>query len=375
MEKYGLYIHIPFCKKKCYYCDFCAYQNLEDRIDLYFKDLEKEIELRRKNLDVKIDSIYIGGGTPSYVDPAYIQRIFEKINKFDIDKKSEITIEVNPDSVREDKLKIYKSLGVNRISMGVQSFNDKILEKIGRTHKKEDVLRAFEIFEKLGFKNISIDMMLNLPTQTKKDVLKDLEIIKNLNIKHISWYSLILEKGSYFNSLYEKDKLELMDDDSERDIFKIIIDELNRNGIIRYEISNFAKKGFKSKHNKKYWDLKRYIGVGLSAASYIKDTRMTNTRNFIAYHKRLQQGQFPIETSQTLTNEDKIKEYIIFKLRETEGINKKEFKDRFGFDLMDKYKEVFSKYKKLGFFEEIGDNISFTEKGMDLSNSFYVDII
>ena len=374
MEKIGIYIHIPFCKKKCFYCDFTAFQNLESWIDSYFENLKKEIILYQKNMNVEVDSIYIGGGTPTYVDYHYIIEIVEILKNFDLRNVKEFTIEANPNSLTLEKLKAYKKLGINRISLGVQSFDDKVLKNIGRDHNKEIVLKDIENIRKAGFDNLSLDMILNLPGGNFDSIKNDLEIIKKINPQHLSYYSLILEKGSHFYSLYKKDKLKLMDDDLERDVFSYIEEYLKKIGLNRYEISNFSKMGFESYHNKKYWSEGGYLAFGLGASGFLSNVRYNNVKNFVKYENLIKQGKFPIEFREFISKEEREKEYIIFKLRETSGVNLKEFENIFGYSLLEKYSEPVEKFYKEGFFE-IDKNLRFTHKGFDLSNEFYIEII
>lgn len=374
MEKIGIYIHIPFCKKKCFYCDFTAFPNLESRIDSYFENLKKEIKLYQKNMDVKVDSIYIGGGTPTYVDYKYIGEIVDLLKKFDLSQVKEFTIEANPNSLTLEKLKVYKNFGINRISLGVQSFDDVVLKKIGRDHNKEIVLKDIENIRKAGFDNLSLDMILNLPGGNFSSIKKDLDLIKKIKPEHLSYYSLILEKGSYFYNLYKKDKLKLMDDDLERDIFSYIEEYLKIMGLNRYEISNFSKKGFESYHNKKYWSEGGYLAFGLGASGFLSNVRYNNVKNFVKYEKLINEEKYPIEEKEFISEDEREKEYIIFKLRETEGINLKEYKKLFGKSILEKYSKIIEKYYKLGYFD-IGENLKFTHKGFDLSNEFYIEII
>lgn len=374
MEKIGIYVHIPFCKKKCFYCDFTAFQNLESWIDSYFENLKKEIILYQKNMNVEVDSIYIGGGTPTYVDYHYIIELVEILKNFDLSNVKEFTIEANPNSLTLEKLKAYKNLGINRISLGVQSFDDKVLKNIGRDHNKEIVLKDIENIRKVGFDNLSLDMILNLPGGDFSSIKNDLEIIKKINPEHLSYYSLILEKGSHFYSLYKKDKLKLMDDGLERDIFSYIEKYLKDLGLNRYEISNFSKKGFESYHNKKYWSEGGYLAFGLGASGFLSNVRYNNVKNFVKYEKLINEGKFPIEFREFISKYEREKEYIIFKLREVEGINLKEFENIFGYSLLEKYSEPVEKFLKLGFFK-IDDSLRFTHKGFDLSNEFYIEII
>lgn len=374
MQKVGCYVHIPFCQKKCYYCDFCAYMNVENRIDSYIDNLIEEIRLYQEKLSVSIDTIYIGGGTPSYIDPKYIKKIVNQIYKFKIEDLKEFTIECNPNSISYDKLLLYKDLGINRISLGVQSFDNSVLKSIGRNHSGEDAIKDIKLIRKAGFDNLSFDMMLNLPGQNLKSIENDLKMVKEISPDHISWYSLILEEGSRFNSLYKKGKLKLMDEDLEIYLFEKIIGDLGKMGLRRYEISNFAKEGYESIHNKKYWEGKGYIAFGMSAAGYLDDIRYNNSKNFIHYNDYIKKSKLPIDQKIKVSREDREKDYIIFKLREVSGINLKEFKNIFGYDFLEKYSFAIKKFTKNDFFI-IDDNFRFTKKGMNLSNEFLIEII
>ncbi len=369
MKKVGCYIHIPFCQKKCFYCDFCAYMNLEHRIDNYINNLIKEIEIYQQKLCCKIDSIYIGGGTPSYIDEKYIKKIVKSLDKFDISQLKEFTIECNPNSISRDKLLLYKDLGINRISLGVQSFDDEVLRAIGRNHTADIALNDIDLIRSVGFDNLSFDLMLNLPKQDYKSVKNDLEMVRKISPEHISWYSLILEEGSRFYAMDKKGKLDLMEDDTEVEIFGEIVDQLSKIGLNRYEISNFAKKGYESYHNKKYWEGDGYLAFGMSGSGYISNVRYTNTRNFVHYDQMIGQKRLPIEDRFFISKEDREKEYIIFKLRETEGINLKEFKNKFGNDFLKKYKNEIEKFDGQDFFI-IDQNFKFSQNGMNLSNEF-----
>lgn len=369
MEKVGCYIHIPFCAKKCYYCDFCAYMNLEHRIDNYINNLIEEIEIYQQKLCCKIDSIYIGGGTPSYIDGKYIKEIVKSLDKFDISQLKEFTIECNPNSISRDKLLLYKDLGINRISLGVQSFDDEVLRAIGRNHTANIALRDIDLIRSLGFDNLSFDLMLNLPKQDYKSVKNDLDIVKKISPEHISWYSLILEEGSRFYSLNKKGKLDLMDDDKEIGIFNEIVEYLDKIGLKRYEVSNFAKEGYQSYHNKKYWEGDGYIAFGMSGSGYLSNYRYTNTRNFIHYNDKIKDNRIPIDDYYYVDSKEREIEYIIFKLRETAGINLTEFKKKFGHDFLERYKSEIEKFDGQDFFI-IDESFRFSQKGMNLSNEF-----
>ena len=374
MQKVGCYIHIPFCNKKCYYCDFCAYMNMESRIDNYIKNLIREIELYQEKLCVDIDSIYIGGGTPSYIDGKYIEDIVRALKKFNTENLKEFTIECNPNSISKEKLMLYKDLGINRISLGVQSFDDRVLESIGRDHTADIALRDIDLIRDMGFDNLSFDLMLNLPKQNYKSIKKDLDIVKKISPEHISWYSLIIEEGSRFYSLEKKGKLDLMSDDKEVEIFDEIIKNLDQIGLKRYEISNFAKKGYQSYHNKKYWQGEGYIAFGMSGAGFLGNYRYNNTKNFIHYNDLIKENKLPIDNIDYINNEDREKEYIIFKLREISGINLEEFENKFKVNFLDKYKDQINQFIDQDYFI-IDDSFRFSKKGMDLSNQFLSLII
>lgn len=374
MQKVGCYIHIPFCQKKCYYCDFTAFMNMENRIDSYIKNLIKEIKLYQERVGLEIDSIYIGGGTPSYINPKYIVEIIKQINKFHKINLKEFTIECNPNSIDQEKLRIYKDIGVNRISLGVQSFDDEVLREIGRNHTSYMAKKDIDLIRKMGFKNLSFDMMLNLPKQTSKSIKNDLSIVKDISPEHISWYSLILEKGSRFAALEKRGKLKLMDEDLEVEIFDEIIDDLEKIGLKRYEISNFAKEGFESFHNKKYWEGNGYLGLGMSGAGYLSNIRYTNSKNFFHYDKMLKENKLPIVDYSFIDKDEREKEYIIFKLRESSGINLAHFKEKFGSDFLEKYKKQIEKFQNEDYFI-INDDIKFSKRGMNLSNEFFRLII
>lgn len=374
MEKLGCYIHIPFCKKKCYYCDFCAYQGVEDYIEDYFNHLKREITLYQDKFSVELDTIYIGGGTPSYVDTGYLEEVVDLLRNFKFSDDLEFTLEANPGSLSKEKLGVYRDLGVNRISLGVQSFDDEILQAIGRDHTSAEVLEDLDLIREVGISNISLDLILNLPGQDEGKILHDLEMVKKISPSHLSRYSLILERGSHFYSLEKEGKLDLFDEDLERDIFARLVEELEKIGLRRYEISNFAKEGYQSRHNKKYREGENYLAFGMAASGFIGDYRYTNYNNFYKYFKALDENKLPIEEGAFESLEEEERDYIIFKLRECEGINLKTFEKKFGHSFMETYGEVFKRFYDLGYFN-LGENISFTPKGMDLSNQFYIEII
>ena len=315
MSRLGLYVHIPFCLKKCKYCDFVSFSCKEETINNYFEALGKEIENCKINED--ISTIYIGGGTPSFVNSQYIINIMNIIRKkFTIKDDAEVTIEINPGTINEEKLKDYKSVGVNRLSIGLQSTIDRLLKLIGRIHSYEDFLNTYNLARKIGFENINVDLMLALPTQTKEELIESLNNIICLKPNHISLYSLILEENTELESLVKDGKLKLPGEELERKLYHLSKKILEQNGYNHYEISNFAKMGFESKHNLDCWNQEKYLGFGLSAHSYFNNKRYSNKSNLDNYIKNINNSEFEknVEVHEIQTEESKMKEYMMLRI-------------------------------------------------------------
>jgi len=375
MNELGIYIHIPFCIKKCDYCDFVSVKLNDGLIEEYINDLIKEIEIYSKLISkYVIDSIFIGGGTPSSIDSKFIGKIFEKLySSLNIDSKSEITIEVNPGTINKKKLEAYKDFGINRISLGAQSLNDKILQNIGRIHNEQDILNTIKLIKLEGFDNINSDLMIGLPEQTLHDVISSLEEIVELNLTHISLYSLIIEEGTKLYKLEQNGKLNLPNEDEERLMYHEAKKLLEKNGYRQYEISNFSKPNFECKHNLKYWTLKPYIGIGLNSHSNIWNYRYWNYSNFKEYHNYLMKGKLPIGNKEYINTISKITEFMILGIRLNSGINREEFKRVFGTDMDYYYKDAIQKNINNGLIFDDGKNIKLTSKGLDLSNIVELD--
>lgn len=375
MNELGIYIHIPFCIKKCDYCDFVSVKLNDGLIEEYINDLIKEIEIYSKLISkYKVDSIFIGGGTPSSIDSKFIGKMFEKLHSsFNIASNSEITIEVNPGTLDKKKLKTYKKYGVNRISLGAQSLNDKILKNIGRIHDRLDIINTVELIKMEGFYNINSDLMIGIPKQTLQDVIDSVEKIIELNLTHISLYSLIIEEGTRFYKLEQNGKLNLPNEDEERLMYHEAKRLLEKNGYIQYEISNFSKPDFECKHNLKYWTLKPYVGIGLNSHSNIWNYRYWNYSNFRDYHNYLMKGKLPIENKEYINTISKIIEFMILGIRLNSGINREEFKRVFGTDMDYYYKDAILKNINNGLISDDGKNIKLTNKGLDLSNIVELD--
>lgn len=372
MKKLGLYIHIPFCDKICNYCDFTAFQGANSKIKEYVEALKKEIELKG-NKDFLIDSIFIGGGTPSFIDGKYIFDILEKLREnFTVLDNIEITIETNPKTFDEKKLEYYKSSKINRVSIGVQSFNDKILKDLGRNHSSKEALESIELVKKFGF-DINLDLIFGYQSQTIEDILHDLEMVKKINPEHISYYALIIEEKTKFKALQNAGKLNFLDEETERKMYHLIVEKLEEMGLNQYEVSNFSKIGKESVHNKKYWNCKEYLGLGISAHSYLNDERFSNTVNLAKYIKELQNGNIPVDFREKLDISTKKFEYIIMNMRLKDGFLISDYNSFFESDFLEENKKAVESGLENKVVEIKDDRIYFTKKGFDIMDSFFVN--
>ena len=355
------YIHIPFCEKKCKYCSFCSFSLLKAK-DEYINALIKEIKFFYKNEPQK--TIYFGGGTPSLLEIKDIEKI---ISNFNFNSKTEITIEINPHKISKEKLKTYKTLGINRISVGIQSFDDKILKTIGRNHTAKEALEVINNINNIGFDNFSIDLIYGLPNQNLTDWINTLNEAIKLNPAHISLYGLKIEKGSYF---YKFPPNNLPNDEIQAKMYEIAIDKLKEK-FIHYEFSNFAKnENYFSKHNSAYWQCKNYYGFGLSASGYIENKRYTNTFNFREYIENPLNKNYEI-----LSKENKIEEEIFLGLRLIEGIDFDEINNKYNINIYQIYKNEFDKFLNLKLMKKTTKGIKLTQKGVLLSNEILCEFI
>lgn len=378
MEELGIYIHIPFCKQKCFYCDFCSFANKNEMQEKYVEAVINEIKNITHKEKYTVTTIYFGGGTPSILNPKYIKNILQEIeSSFKILDDAEITIEINPGTVNEEKLKKYKEYGINRLSIGLQSANDKILKKIGRIHDYKQFEETFFYARKCGFKNINVDLMIGLPTQTIEDVKQTLEKIIQKNPEHISVYSLIIEEGTIIEKLINENKLQLPDEETERIMYWTVVNELKENGYNQYEISNFSKKTYESKHNTNCWKQKQYIGLGTSAHSYLNKKRYSNTNNIEEYIKNIQENNISknITIHEEQTEESTMNEYMLLGLRMIQGININEFKQKFKTDPTIKYKKILEKLQKENLIQITKTSIKLTKQGIDFGNIVWEEFI
>lgn len=371
----GLYIHMPFCKAKCYYCDFISYANKEKLIKEYVEALIKE--MKHINLSkYSIQTVYIGGGTPSLIDSESISKIMDNVRPFVADN-AEITIEINPGTANKEKLKKYKEIGINRLSIGLQSADNELLSEIGRIHKYEDFLNVYNEARNIGFRNINVDLMLGLPNQDLKKLEESVKEVITLSPEHISIYSLILEENTKLYDMVMNEELKLPDEAIERKMYWNVKKMLENEGYIHYEISNFAKEGYKSRHNNDCWEQKEYIGIGVSSHSYLNNKRYSNSESVEEYIKNINNNDFDknITIHEEQTKEDKQKEYMILGLRKINGVNITKFKNKFGENPIFLYRQELNKLVQEELIEIYDNNIKLTDKGLDLANVVWEEFI
>ncbi len=361
-DKKGLYIHIPFCAKKCAYCDFTSF---EGKTDCAYDYCDKVISEIKSYNEYDIDTIYFGGGTPSVVDSDIISRIMDcAYSHFNVDENAEVTIEVNPASVTEDKLLSYKKSGINRISMGAQSFNNDELKTLGRIHNADDIYDTYNLIRKCGFNNVSLDLMFGLPEQSRQKLAHSIDSMLLLNPEHISCYGLKIEEGTPFYTKMCSGEIFPLDDDAFADLYDYVCVRLTKAGYIQYEISNFCKPDKYSRHNSRYWRCSEYIGVGAGASSYIGNIRSKNTDDLLDYKN---------EIEEILTEEDKMCEFVIFGLRMADGISISEYEKRFKKDIYDVFGEQLLKYER--FITHQDDVLKLKREAYYISNAILADFI
>lgn len=359
----GIYIHIPFCIKKCKYCDFISFDNRAKQKHLYLENLVREMT-EYKGLCA--DTVFIGGGTPTSLNAEQLEYLLSNVKKnFSIPYDAEFSIEANPQTLNPEKLSVMKKYGVNRISIGVQSFCDSELLKIGRIHTAETAKNTIRLIRRSGFSNFNIDLMSALPSQTMDSFKKTLQIAADENPAHISCYSLILEENTPLFKEFENSGLILPDEDTERAMYDYACNFLESKGYRQYEISNFAKPGMESAHNIKYWQCMEYVGIGLAAHSYFNGCRFSNTESLSAYLG----GEYHLQNHIKLSLKDKIEEFMIMGLRMRCGISRNEFFKRFGIKIENVYNDELNKFLSTGFLSEKNGNIFLSKKGISVSNS------
>lgn len=367
----GIYVHIPFCLKKCAYCDFVSYASSFDLKDEYINSVICEM---KKYKGEKADTIYIGGGTPTTLPRSLLCKlIFALRDNFVINENAEITVECNPKTADLEYFKALKDAGVNRLSIGVQSLCNNELAFLGRIHTANDALSCIENAKAAGLSNFNVDIMFGLGCQTKESVLSTLKNLISLSPSHFSCYSLIVEENTPFGKLQAAGNLSLMHEDAERELYHEIIAVLKAAGYAHYEISNFAKDGFYSKHNIKYWRRMPYIGLGAAAHSFYENKRFSNPCGIKEYINSVK-NNLPIE-KESVSFDDEISEFIFLGLRMTEGISKKEFRRCFGKDINELFSSEITELKKLNLMAETNDRLRLTLSGIDVSNEVFIKFL
>lgn len=379
MKEMELYIHVPFCIKKCAYCDFLSAPAGEEERQRYVETMIKEIQgYRKKYQEYCVTTIFVGGGTPSVLSGEQIKEVFNALRaSFVIDTQAEITIEVNPGTVTEEKVEAWMQAGVNRISIGLQSVNDEELQMLGRMHTYKDFLNTYHLLRDKGFNNLNIDLISAIPGQTLESWKKTLSTVAELEPEHISAYSLIVEEGTPFYTIYGEGgadgNLESMvqplpDEETERFIYEETETILQKYGYDRYEISNYAKPGYACRHNEGYWRRVNYLGVGLGASSLIENQRFRNFSTYDTYMDAIQNQKLFHEEVESLSVTDEMEEFMFLGLRMMSGISREEFQKKFGKKIETVYEKQIQQLKKDGLIEFVENRIRLTKRGIDISN-------
>lgn len=372
-DKISLYIHIPFCVRKCLYCDFPSFSGMESIFDDYVRMLCREIDETYSDYrGMEVKSIFVGGGTPSVLPPALLGRISDKIfSRFDVDSKAEITIETNPGTLDAKKLGEMKSMYFNRLSMGLQAWQDRLLKKLGRIHTADEFETNFLQARDAGFKNINVDLMFALPAQSLDDWQETLEKVMKLRPEHISAYSLIIEEGTPFFDMFDRGELKEIDEVTDRKMYYLAKEMLSDKGYKQYEISNFAKEGFECYHNKVYWRTEEYQGFGLGAHSYADGVRFHNTYDMKEY---LRGEGFRLD-KEFLSLQEKQEEFMFMGLRMNEGVSEAEFLRRFGESMDSVYGDEIKELISEELLVKKDGRLSLTDRGVDISNSVFEKFI
>jgi putative oxygen-independent coproporphyrinogen III oxidase len=367
------YLHIPFCEHICHYCDFNKVFLKGQPVNEYIESLEQEMILTLQKYPTdQLETVFVGGGTPTSLNEQQLQRFCESITKnLPMRENVEFTFEANPGDLTKEKLQILKDAGVNRLSLGVQTFNDELLKKIGRVHRAKDVYQTIEKAKAVGFDNISIDLIFSLPSQTIKDFQDSLTEAFTLDIQHYSAYSLIIEPKTVFYNLMQKGKLPTPGEDIEAAMYELLMKEMENNGFNQYEISNFSKPGFESKHNLTYWNNDSYYGFGAGAHSYVNGWRRSNAGPLKKYMEHIANGSLPIFQENEISKAEQMEEEMFLGLRKTAGVSITHFIRKFEIDPLELFKNQIADLIAKKWIEVKGDNIYLTKRGRLLGNEVF----
>ena len=379
MKVEALYVHIPFCKVKCNYCDFLSFTGCTDELQhRYVEALKKEALLNKKKLDLEVNlkSIFFGGGTPTCLSSGLLVQLLEFIQaNFPIDQGAEISVEANPGTVNKEKLRHLFEAGVNRLSFGVQSFNKEMLKKLGRVHSPEDIYASYALAREVGFTNVNFDLMYGLPGQDLKDWERTLIKALELNLEHISSYQLKIERGTPFGQQMEEGALQEFDDELALNMYKLADSYLGKNGFRHYEVANFAKLGYECRHNRIYWHTKPYLGLGPGAHSFLPPHRVENLGVLSSYISMLEKGDNPPSISEELTLPTLMSETMFMGLRLLEGVNLNDFYCRFGQDARSVFPRAIKKCLSKGLIELNNGYIKLTHLGLYLGNLVFEEFL
>lgn len=367
------YIHIPFCKEICHYCDFNKYFVARQPVDDYIEMLHKEMqEATKVHSTDHISTIYVGGGTPTALNMEQTEKLLQYIgNVFSVNEDIEYTFEANPNDLSYEKLKLLRDYGVNRLSIGVQSFDEGLLKKVGRTHSNEDVLASIHNARLAGFENVNVDFIYGIPGQTLEQWKTTLEKGFELGVDHFSAYSLIVEPKTVFYIEYSKGKLKLPPQELEATMFEYVMEQMEKHGYTQYEISNFSKKGKQSEHNKTYWNNEYYFGLGAGAHGYINGVRYSNVGPVKQYMDAVEEKGSAVKFSNVVTDKERMEEEMFLGLRKELGVSTKHFEEKFGVPIEEVFLDVLDKNIKNGLLRRDKGHIFLTTKGKLLGNEVF----
>jgi putative oxygen-independent coproporphyrinogen III oxidase len=367
------YLHIPFCEHICHYCDFNKVFLKGQPVDEYLKALDQEIRMTVNQFPSgNLETIFVGGGTPTSLNEQQLYRFCDSINRnLPKSETMEFTFEANPGDLTKEKLEILKDAGVNRLSLGVQTFNEELLKKIGRVHKAKDVYQTIDNAKKIGFENISIDLIFSLPTQTIRDFKESLTEAFSLDITHYSAYSLIIEPKTVFYNLLKKGKLPTPGEDVEAAMYELLMEEMEKHGFSQYEISNFSKPGFESRHNLTYWNNESYYGFGAGAHSYLNGVRRSNTGPLKRYMDQIISGELPVIDEHQTTKVEQMEEEMFLGLRKTRGVSVPHFMGKFAVDPQQLFQREIAELTNKQWLEVEKNHIFLTKKGRLLGNEVF----
>ncbi|BAL80768.1 radical SAM family heme chaperone HemW [Caldisericum exile] len=377
-EGFGLYIHFPFCVRKCAYCDFASYKFQKTYSKKYFSYLRKEVEIFVSKFPEsslkRVQTIYVGGGTPSLMDVEEFSAFLSFLKRyFDFSNLKEFTIEANPESIEKEKFEDFLMLSANRVSIGMQSFNDETLRILGRVHDSKTAVKKFELLRSIGFNNINIDLIFALPNESFEAQMNSLKKAISLNPEHISYYALMLERGTPLNKM--KNRFTFPNEDTWLKEFSIGKRLLEDNGYIHYEISNYAKRTFECIHNISYWRSFPYLGFGISAGGFYNGIRYVNVRDFESYFRRLDKCELPFSTKKKLSVQELKSEFIFMGLRLLDGVYFSDYYHRFGSFLIEDFKEKIEKLSHLKLLKVEKDKIALSERGVRFANVVFREFI